>query len=39
VGAANPAIANNINSSCRSADGEDGLPAATAPVMRFEEQS
>jgi hypothetical protein len=39
VGAANPAIANNINSGCRSADGEDGLPAATAPVMRFEEQS
>lgn len=39
VGAANPAIANNINSGCRSADGEEGLPAATAPVMRFEEQS
>ena len=39
AGAANPAIANNINSSCRSADGEDGLPASTAPVMRFEEQS
>ena len=39
VGAANPAIANNLNSGCRSADGEDGLPATTAPVMRFEEQS
>jgi hypothetical protein len=39
LGAANPAIANNINSGCRSADGEDGLPAATTPVMRFEEQS
>jgi len=39
LGAANPAIANNINSGCRSADGEDGLPAGSAPVMRFEEQS
>jgi hypothetical protein len=39
VGAANPAIADNINSNCRSADGEDGLPASTAPVMRFEDQS
>ena len=39
AGAANPAIANNINSSCRSADGEDGLPASTTPVTRFEEQS
>ena len=39
LGAANPAIANNTNSNCRSADGENGLPAPTAPVMRFEEQS
>lgn len=39
AGGANPAVANNVNSSCRSADGEDGLPAGRAPAYRYEGQS
>jgi hypothetical protein len=39
AGSTNPVAPNNINSGCRSADGEGGLPAGNAPVARFEEQS
>ena len=39
AGSANPAMSGNINSQCRSADGQDGVQDAATPVTRFAEES
>jgi hypothetical protein len=37
AGSANPSLAGNLNSHCRSADGQDGLPGAGASANRYVE--
>jgi hypothetical protein len=38
-GQANPVAPGNVNSQCRSADGQDGLPGIAAPLVRYVEAS
>jgi hypothetical protein len=37
IGATNPAKANNLNSQCRSSDGEDGLAGSASSTLRIKE--
>jgi hypothetical protein len=39
AGQANPAAPGNVNSLCRSADGQDGLPGILAPVFHYGDAS
>lgn len=39
AGQANPVAPGNVNSQCRSADGQDGLPGIAAPLVRYTEAS
>jgi hypothetical protein len=35
AGITNPSLAGNLNSQCSSADGQDGLPGASASANRY----
>ena len=39
AGQANPAAPGNVNSQCRSADGQEGHPGIAAPLVRYTEAS
>jgi hypothetical protein len=39
AGQANPVAPGNVNSQCRSADGQEGLPGIAAPLVRYTEAS
>jgi hypothetical protein len=39
AGGANPLLAGHINSQCRSGDGQNGLPGASAPASRYTQGS